>query len=477
MSKFPKRKLNNKMQTEAERITDSPFLLVGILLLIFFVYLTKIGYAEDSDMLFIISTGREILKHGISYTNNMTWVSGLKTIYQQWAYAVGFAWAYDHIGKIACFFVTTTNIILLSIPIYKTARLKNDQAKSFFIMALLLVCVSPVVCPRPALLTAALLMWQIYICESNKNEWWILLLVLIEANFHSSYIAFHFVYLLPYMVPGITKYLTDESNFKKYIKIIPAMIIVSLANPYGLRGALYLYYSYDGVKNMGIEELQELDFFSGFPLILFILGTIVLILIVFKLRSKIPSPAFYSYIGTIALIALFPVYKNLFFVAVGFNVVTSFVIKDIKIKINDYWPEILIATILLIVVCFRTYPQTIKDVNKQYPESIATYLQKEQPKRLFTSFNDGAIAEFAGAKCFVDARPELHLKKLNGKADTMFDAFLMENGDDTDRYGLMNEYKFDYLLTKSESPLSYWADYNMNLVMTDYGYMLYKSKE
>ena len=483
MANYSKKKFKNKNKIKKEeknleladsRWYTSPFFVLGIIFVVIAIATSRL-LAFDNDQYFLVATGRDIIKNGISHINNMTWLKGLEIVVQQWLYAIVFAFIYDHTGRFSGIIICAISMALAFLALYKVARLRNNQEKSFFIAGLFVLCSAYILGPRPTLLTEALLLWQIYICESGKNKWWIPLLVLLESNLHSSYIIFHFVYLLPYIVPGITKWLEDNHDFK-YIKIIPAMIIAAFCNPYGIKGTLYLFYSYYIVENNIIAELQPFNFSRLDIIIAFIICILITIMLVTKFREGIPSAAFYIYIGTMTMLIIFPVNKNVFFMSIGLLPVTSFLFKDIK-RVKNYRIEVVLAIILMVVVIVTTLPKKINLIDESYIPKTINYLKKAKPKRMFTPFNVGAVVEFSGMKCFIDSRPELFLKKINGKYDYYLDEDKMCSGTDNDRDKLQKKYNFDYYLIEDENTeLIRWAEENCEYIMNEKTIYLYKYK-
>lgn len=475
IKKIDNNNININSKPSNDDLYSSIFFCLGVVCIAVTIFLARF-MAFDNDQFFLVATGRDIIKNGISHINNMTWLKGLEIVVQQWLYDVILYVFYDLFGKFSGTIISAVNLILLFIPLYKTTRLKNNVGKSFFVASVLILCSSNLICARPAILTAALLVWQLYVCEAKKSMWWIPIIVLLEANLHSSYIIFHFAYLMPYIVPGITKWLDDEHDLK-YIKAIPAMIIAALCNPYGIKGTLYLFYAYTDVMNLRVAELR---FFTlkniriCIPIIILILVTII---IVTKYRKKIPSPTFYVYIGTIAILILSPVNKNVLFVTIGFLPILSHLFSDI-ISTKRYWLESAFAIIALIVVIVTTMPEKMANYQVSYPSETIKYLREVKPKRLFTCFDTGACLEFAGIKCFIDSRPELYLKKINNKHDYLYDEEKMVTGTNREKNALVNKYKFDYFFVDSACNYYFgeWAEDNCELIKVENDRYLYKYK-
>ena len=475
-----KSKNNNRNETielSDNRLYTSLFFVLGILCILAAIVLSpNMGY--DLDHLFMVATGRDIINNGITHINNMTWLKDLEAVYEQWLYDIISYGVYRCVGKASSVVMCIINLVVLFIPIYKLARLRNNQEKSFFISGLMFLFLFAYISPRPAILTVALLMWQFYICEAQKNMWWIPLLVLLETNVHSAYTIFHFVYLLPYIVPGITKWLQDEHDLK-YLKIIPAMIAAAFCNPYGIKGALFLFYTYPSISKLSIIELQTIDFanLKLDTIMTIVICIIITVMLAFRIKKGVPSPAFYIFIGSVTMLIMIPVYKNLIFLPIGCLPIISFLFKDIK-RARNYIIEVSLAIIIMIPMIFNTIPDKVNSFDDIYPSKIMEYLREVKPKRLFTAYDVGAMVEFAGMKCFVDNRPELYIKSINDKYDYINDHDKVIFGTDVDRTRIAEKYKFDYYLV-NENLIEYfrsWANKKCELIIEDKNLFLYKYK-
>ena len=64
---------------------------------------------------------------------------------------------------------------------------------------------------------------------------------------------------------------------------------------------------------------------------------------------------------------------------------------------------------------------------------------------LYTDFNDGAFFEWYGYKVYLDARPELFAKKINGQKDVMQESLdLMDGKLDCDKF--IDDYGFTHVI-------------------------------
>ena len=64
---------------------------------------------------------------------------------------------------------------------------------------------------------------------------------------------------------------------------------------------------------------------------------------------------------------------------------------------------------------------------------------------LFTGFNNGAYLEWNGYKVYMDARPEIYCKNINGKED-IYDEYLEVLNGEIDFNEFLNKYQFTHLV-------------------------------
>lgn len=326
------------------------------------------------------------------------------------------------------------------------------------------------------------------------------LLTLIEINVHSSYWIFHFVYLLPYFVPSFTiiinnikrkisesKAYSKDKDFSfifnrmnkplsynvensrlpiKYFILPMTLMLCSLfVNPYGTDAILYLFKSYGEIRNLGITEL------SSTPMFQITLSVIpLLITVILMLKSQLNSSHLYIMLGTFIL--CYTSVKNSAWFPIGFIFMTiclmnSNIISRISITINNteiklksliYYITasliIIVLSIMNVVSCFSN--DEIYGLER-YPiyEAIRENINCDKSDNIFTSFNVGAYVEFLGYdNIYIDARPELYSKKLNGEYDLLqeyknINKGFYSNGDRVhiDYYeDFVNKYNFECMI-------------------------------
>lgn len=463
-----------------------PILIAMISFIIFYAVLMR----RDGDILFIISNGREIVKNGIPKVNPYVWMDNYKIVIQQWLLSVFYYFGYKGLGFDFIWIETLIGLSIEFFLVYKITRFNSnvDKLKSLLLSALVIISLIYIYQGKPTLWSMVLLTTQIYLCEKRAPGWFLPILVFLEANIHMSYIVFHFVYLLPYIVPGFKPISINDAN-KRYWKWIPIMAIMAFINPYGKDGALYLFSSYnDKLKSLDISELQAL----GFDKAIGVIGITVIIFVCMKVYNYYKngniatSSKFYCFIGSIALIFLFHEARNYIFVILGaLPIYTSMymgvTIKESKFKNILNWICWILCTIVLFFFVIAI-PIGLEDKYPfldKMPAKSVEYLQDKDVK-LFNDFNTGAYFEFNNVKCFIDARPELYFKSINGVDDSEIDYNNTLNPDIKKIDNVINKYNFDYYSVTKNTTMDMYLNDRPNqyelVIKNDGNYRLYRKK-
>ena len=434
---------------------------------------------RDGDFFFMVANGDYILHHGFPTENPFVIHEGLKIVIQQWIPSVLVYAFSDHLWG----FIMAESIFglfLLVYVIYKVFSLYNNKSTSFLSAAIMVSLMLYMFIGKPMLYSMILLVLQFYVCEKKAPWYWLPVIVILEANIHASFIAFHFVYLLPYIFPGLTKLLKNTADYR-YIKALPFMAIGALINPYGIDGALYLFNSYGKeLKDLGIGELKTLS-----PKTAWGCATILLLLFIaqrlyscyIKPGKPIDSHRFYTFAGSLLLLILFPQSRNHIFLIIGSIPLIAVTIpggfKGKRPPAKIMW---LIAG-LFIVATLASMATTSSRLPVGVPNSIS-YL-KDKPSILYTSFDGGSYFEMNGYKVFVDARPELYFKKLNKKENVIDDFQAMVSKDDKQITAVIEKYGFTHFNVHRKSANKHLRQYlNKNgyrIVATDEEFYLYES--
>ena len=452
----------------------------------------------DNDGWFILSTGRYIMTNGIPKKNPFTFISDLDIIVQQWLWSVICYKMMNVFGKIGLYTMTIFLYVLNGWIFIKIGRLKNTGIDITFLSyaGIMLFC-SAYINIRPTLVTITLILWQIYTLEkykTGKNHWVLISLIfisLLEINLHSAIWVIHLIICLPYIVPPvktpICKFAPQRYNkIPIYISML-VMAICGFINPYGMKGIMYLFKSYGKqLKGTTIKEMQPLQI-SSFYGILF-LAILITGIVMYFMRANVDSNLAYLYAGFMVLGAMHV--RNLIYTVLAALVLSLFIFEGRKTKISKL-PKFTIEMVSLIsaIVTIMLSVSIIGNLKKSIPKedewctpvSAVEYLNNNTDKdvKIYTTIDNGGFFEWNGYKSYVDARPELFFKSVNGKEEIFKEAnriYTRPTIEDIESF--IAKYKFDYLLfRKTDSIGVYLATQEGYECVVDTGkYQLYKAK-
>lgn len=431
---------------------------------------------QDSDMNWLIATGRYIVNNGIPYKNPFIFLDGFDIVVQQWGYAAIVALIYDNIGSIGMILFLGVLEFINAWLIYKLVNRHTDNSVIAVLAAVFGICVYTYNNLRPELITSVLIFAELncldLFLKTGRRKWLIGLpaTMILEANLHIAMWPLHFVVLLPYCVPVNIKHIINKSFGKK--QILPvfvasiASLITTFINPYGIDGVTYVFKSYNtGLSKLNIAELCPLSADS----IYFVYWMIILVMMCYlAYRKKLTSAALFMTVGF--MFVSISHLRNYAFLII--SVAYLFTCLDEKCFdiFKRFVPNVNIIILALCYICFLVQFGTAiaTRVSSSNYDNIISYLDEHADKetaKIFTSFSSGATLEFNGYKIFTDARPELYHESLNNKASIMWEleyANLDKDYDSTQYIDtviepFLDKYDFDYIvvLTNNKTLLSF----------------------
>lgn len=464
---------------------------IGMIFLTWYLVSCK---AMDNDGWWILATGRE-LYNGIPEYNPFTFVEGLKIVIQQWAWCKLCYSMFQKTGiygvYVICLLLYLGTLISYSV-LAKRRGIPINKAVTTGVVFLLFMF--PFLSIRPTFFTVFLLMLQMLILEiyiKNGNWKYLLFLIpisLVEINFHSAVWVLHFVFLLPYLVPEIHNPLIDFKkrpfSRKPFLAIIPLMIGAGFINPYGMAGIAYLAKSYgDKLKDIGITELA-VPGFDDMGILLFIVLVIYIVWISHK--KTVVSSDFYLLCGTSILGVMH--LRNLIYFLFGAMI---FVLqmynpeKPLKQHNRNRWTFSIVCLAATMIVCITGLGIVQNLAKGSYASDTAStpvkaveWLSNNEDKdvKIFTTFNAGGYFEWSGFHCFIDARPELYFKEVNGKKDVFQDySSLLKSRNPKEIREIIDEYDFEYICIDNTSGLNLYLQMEgCSDVLRSKEYTLYK---
>lgn len=432
------------------------FYILFMIIPLFYLLEQLVCAVYDSDMYFIIATGREILNTGhVPHTNVWTIDSSSGIVIQQWLYAVVMA-LIDKCGHLGFTLFVTAEFVIFAFIWMEFFKMRHvSRSVSLF---LLVVASMPVQAymfsARPQLITMILVMATCLCIEKyawTKHVRWLFMLpvlVCLEMQFHLSMWPLHFAVILAYAVPAfycrvINKKVTDDSLACVLIKdhrwialcaTVVFMIGALFINPYGVDGVLYLINTAKGHTFNYVEviEVAETTFFSrqGAAVIvcLLIMGLV-------WVSGQLSSTTANICCGFLLLMMM--VVRNntcsIFVMAFLFRDAVKIVAekagvidwrKDLK---RNIIPALLFADLIFITnftdSCQSVFASGEMTMSNNL-EAIVQEIEKNytEDMHIFTGFNDGAYLEYEGFRnLYIDARPEIFTTPFTGDKNILAD--------------------------------------------------------
>jgi hypothetical protein len=447
----------------------------------------------------MMTEGRDILTNGIEYINSHTVLPNLSIVVQQWGWDVIIYSIYSVMGYIGLYLLSVVEAITITVLLYRLS-IKSGGDKP--VLAILSIFASMFLVSyytiRPNALTIILLLLELLVLENYREKGkkrvllWLVLLTFLEMNLHGSMWVFHFVFILPYVVPAL-KIKVWKLKDRDY-KVLPLLLIcipmaaVLFLNPYGLDGILYLFHSYGSSLNeIGIGELNDILVLSASGLTT-IISLLLFVVVCLVKRVPIRAEVLYFWAGTLVLGIV--CYRNLYFAHLSFFVLACEVIPAIPLDLPKFHhyvntqPKLLLALFSCIFVgglCYQwqyiTEEPLITDSDLT-PVVAVEYLQEnaEEGARVYTEFNFGSYLEWYGYTVYIDARPELYLKSVNKSYDYLLDTIYLKNYTKED-YEALKQYQFEYWAVPNDSFVTAYAacDDDLECVAVGETYKLYKT--
>lgn len=420
----------------------------------------------ETDFYHMAVSGKWIVEHrSIQYQNDQFILDGYDTVIQQWLYCV-LIYMSAQIGKVGTVIFTYLQYILFCFTSYKLLKIHNkNKAVCIMCLEVMVFIVMGYINCRPHILSLILLETHMIIVEKyRKTGKKVVLcilpfLTLCEINVHGTYWIFHFLFILPYLVPikkllrMDIKIVDDNMKIKSFIVPFFLMALTLLVNPYGTSMITCLFKS-GNIKFLEIDELQKVDIMSGQFLLIVLLC--VFALFIYR-RKKLKSTTFYMLLGTI-LMSLYAI-RNFEFLIFPFvylinNINEDGCIEGVCIGMNNMKMrvslKIALVSLFIVVLLINFYmnmQHTIFD-NTKY---AVKYLQENETDmsglKVYSDFNSGAYFLWNGVgKVYMQAKTEPYLQGVNHKKDVVTEYAYIDNF--ADKEGLENFlelYDFDYL--------------------------------
>ena len=456
-----------------------------ILFLIPILFFIQYNLRIDNDFWFTIKEGEYVINNGFPNVVPFTIYDNLNFIYQSYGAGVIFSFIYKLLGTYGILFFVIFILIMMTYFYYRLCmKVSNNNENISILVTVITMSLLAVnyITTRPQIFTYLNLIIVLYIMElysntNNRKYLYILLVIsLIQSNIHCMIFFMLIIFMLPYIFNN-----SKEYEMKSILVTMLFMILTGLINPYGINNLLYVFNSYgQNILEKTIKELQPLSFSSLFGKIhIFII--LIIYILYFKSRKKIPIRYLLLLFGTTYL--AFDTLRGVSLFIIGSFSPLAYLYKDIpNIDISKYIPKIIkvlitiilfIISLILIFIPRNYYP----DAKEPIDYLVNNYIISDI--KLYTSFSDGSYAVYKGIKCSMDPRAEVFLKKNNHKFDIYKEYNDLQSGiinyeDYLKKYNfthlLIN--KKDYLYSKLEK-----NSYNYIVIKEYKNYKIYIRKD
>lgn len=447
-----------------------------ILFLIPILFFIQYNLRIDNDFWFTIKEGEYVINNGFPNVVPFTIYDNLNFIYQSYGAGVIFSFIYKLLGTYGILFFVIFILIIMTYFYYRLCmKVSNNNENISILVTVITMSLLAInyITTRPQIFTYLNLIIVLYIMElysntNNRKYLYILPIIsLIQSNIHCMFFFMLIIFMLSYIFNN-----SKEYEIKPILVTMLFMILTGLINPYGINNLLYVFNSYgQNILEKTIKELQPLSFSSLFGKIhIFII--LIIYILYFKSRKKIPIRYLLLLFGTTYL--AFDTLRGVSLFIIGSFFPLVYLYKDIpNIDISKYIPKIIkvlitiilfIISLILIFIPRNYYP----DVKEPIDYLVNNYIISDI--KLYTSFSDGSYAVYKGIKCSMDPRAEVFLKKNNHKFDIYKEYYDLQSGIiDYNEY--LKKYNFTHLLINKKDYL-----YN-KLGKNSYNYIVIKEYE
>ena len=475
--------------------------LIGISVLIFSYISVQV---TDTDVYYLIAQGKNLIETG-NFDTLYGFPFEMKTVIQNYGWCVIVAEAYGLLGNVGLFLLQSAVYVVYIVAgtelflINCKKDVENYGKREFVALLVALAGFSGYINLRPELITLTLIICEVYIIEKYRKtgDWkclmYIPVTVLIEAQIHLSMLPFHLICALPYLVPLRKE--DGRYEWHKPKKVLPVAVtfilsfLAGMLNEYGINGILYVFKSFGNTSKFGIMECQPMQFLciSGIVLLLF------LVLFV-KNFKEYEAEDLFLVIGmsfTMMLWIRQSLYLPLVIIVVvrrckvgkdgegEENGIASYMSDKNKAVKRKLHTDVFIIAMLVGLMLSESIDPCIygefpanEISNPCYEglDAILSYIPKDKDRIIYTEFIDGAYLNYRGYKAFMDARPELYYKDINGVED-YGDMYLAIHNGSAGMDKVIEEVGFTDLIVNEFSP-AYWyllsdKDFDLTIVSCD----------
>lgn len=480
-------------------------------------------YNPDADAYWLIETGRYIVENrGVPFENPWTYIEGLSIIIQSPLCAVlNYLWYsnFDGLGSMWQLAMVENFILLLS-AIYMSYQFSKNRNTAFLTAALVevLFITCGLITTRPYQLTTASMMLLIGNLERAKQKdsisgvyFAVAIATIFQANFQMATLAMIACFIACYALGGVVDRLRSGNSIRNsrvilWIFVFVEWAVLSMFNPYGLKGSLYLLNSAKAMSLVG-SKIYEMNppFTTSFPFIVTMVSLYIFFYRAIK-RNKWQMTEAFLVLGS--AFASFLAIRNFWMSIIAFSImyaqmfsghdkdgnvesVASKKIAQLKTRIAEELPQssfklkafllkpnkkeiilpyvvhkifrftsLALGTLSFCIMVLLSISYGTKSV-EETNNMISFINELPEDAKIYTSFNTGSVIEFTGRKIYVDSRPELYSPNITGSDKDLLQEWVeleWTNVEQIPTYVKSNDW--DYYFVSINTPLEYYLRYS-----------------
>lgn len=408
-------------------------------------------HAYDTDLWWILATGREIASTGVFTVNPFTVDAGQGIVVQQWLHDLLCWVVYDRFGMagVACLVISLAVCVAFmtsAVAVSFNGHRGRSHAPALITSLVAFALASSYINSRPQAWTmlavcAVFLLTRAFVAKGDARFLAPLPVVAaLHSNLHASMVALDAVVFVVLVAPVSLSHRRDEGFVRRWVLIpasaLTASFLATAVNPYGFGATFYLVNSLGAAAYGGlILEMRAVSLISerGAIYAAVAIATSVLAHIRRRQRPYSPLEASLAALFVIGLVACFCAARNSWVFALLWLPFASRMLSAIEtVPAHDAQARRRPALICVFVVgsiaaaCgtaadIAEYPASLERAASDTSLAAASYLldmrdtaYAQAPMRLFNGFDTGGFLEFEGLAVTRDARPEIWEDAITG---------------------------------------------------------------
>lgn len=464
----------------------------------------------SSNVWHLLACGREMVENGIIYQNPFAQQEGLSMIVQDWGLCAFLYMLYSIGGLDLLSWWTILLTMFLAFSLIWVGRLyKQDRFGLEIVFALALIAL-PAYLSKLNMCSAAYSMiafcWVLFFCQKYRlsNRWqWLICLLPIAWLHAACSLSFAILDLLIVGCFAIPDFLSLLHRRQKCLSVgfadaaykrtpllltLLCMALLLCLNPYGVKGALYLFYvlpiaTYNGVVYEMNPLAPVLDGLGGISMVAMALMTLIAI---GRLGARrIDLPTYLLFAATVVVSFLFT--RDLWFSQLFAIAIISEAARGASwdlARLPWKWAHISshIATIASIIMCsvavafgiiylmasagglqasMKNDNRTADGIIKYLREDVDASGKDDSNINVFNVFEVGPYLEWNGIPVYLDSAIEAWNSDISGGDEDRFFEYadLLDTETTTEQIAdFVRSHDFDYLITIKGTPMNKYLE-------------------